>query len=67
MTDFTPPAFSGRSSGDGRSGQELPHDRPAEEALLGSVLVILTIILQRLLKRILTKHCSNSSNIRVAG
>jgi replicative DNA helicase len=39
MTDLTPPAFSGRSSGDGRPGQELPHDRPAEEALLGSVLV----------------------------
>ena len=39
MTDLTSPAFSGRSSGDGRSGQELPHDRPAEEALLGSVLV----------------------------
>jgi replicative DNA helicase len=38
MTDFPPPNPTNRS-GDGRSGQEMPHDRQAEEALLGSVLV----------------------------
>ncbi|MEJ2012029.1 MAG: replicative DNA helicase [Anaerolineales bacterium] len=38
MTDFPLPPPTA-SSGDGRSGQEMPHDRQAEEALLGSVLV----------------------------
>ena len=39
MSDQPQPPRSIPSSGDGRPTQEMPHDRQAEEALLGSVLV----------------------------
>jgi replicative DNA helicase len=38
MTEIQLPPTEG-SSGDGRAPQQMPHDRQAEEAVLGSVLV----------------------------
>ncbi|MGD2057605.1 MAG: replicative DNA helicase [Anaerolineales bacterium] len=39
MSDLPFPPTNTPSSGDGRSSQELPHDRQAEEAVLGAIMV----------------------------